>query len=121
MVMEMRLDTIYYNYIKKGIKLYETRIYDKKRREIKLLDVVKFIDRGSGKTFEAIITELSYFDNFKDAIEEVGVKKVLPNAKSLSEGVKLYNSFPHGDGETYKEAAKKYGVLRMKFSLKVGL
>jgi ASC-1-like (ASCH) protein len=114
--MEMNLDTIYFDYIKNGKKLYETRIYDKKRREIKLLDRVKFTDRGnSSRNFEAIITELAYFKNFKDAIESVGIKKVLPNAKSLEDGVKLYNKFPHGEGGTFKDAAKKYGVLRMKF------
>ena len=63
------------------------------------------------------ITELSYFDNFKDAIEEVGLKKVLPNASSLKEGVEIYHKIPSGEGGTYKEASKKYGVLRMKFNL----
>ena len=114
----MNLDTIYFDYIKNGKKLYETRVYDKKRREIKLLEEVTFIDRSDNtRTFKAIITELSYFKNFKEAIEEVGIKKVLPNAKSLDEGVKLYHQFPSGEGGTFKEAAKKYGVLRMKFVL----
>ena len=45
------------------------------------------------------------------------LKKILPNARSLKEGVKIYESFPHGEGGTYKDAAKKYGVLRMKFEL----
>lgn len=116
--MKMNLDTIYFDYIKNGKKLYETRVYDKKRREIKLLEEVTFIDRSDNtRTFKAIITELSYFKNFKEAIEEVGIKKVLPNAKSLDEGVKLYHQFPSGEGGTFKEAAKKYGVLRMKFVL----
>lgn len=116
--MKMNLDTIYFDYIKNGKKLYETRVYDKKRREIKLLEEVTFIDRSDNtRTFKAIIIELSYFKNFKEAIEEVGIKKVLPNAKSLDEGVKLYHQFPSGEGGTFKEAAKKYGVLRMKFVL----
>ena len=63
--------------------------------------------------FNAIITELSYYNNFKEAIEEVGVKKVLPNAKSLKDAVEIYNSFPG-----YKENSKKYGVLRVRFLLK---
>ena len=33
----IKLDTIYYDYIKNGKKLYETRIYDGKRKEYKLL------------------------------------------------------------------------------------
>lgn len=118
MGIQMDLDTIYFDYIKNGTKLYETRVFDKKRQEIRLLDNVKFIDKGDKRrSFNAIITELSYFPTFQEAIEEVGIKKVLPNAKSLKEGVEIYNNFPHGEGGTYEEAAKNYGVLRMKFKL----
>jgi ASC-1-like (ASCH) protein len=116
--MEMKLDTIYFDFIKNGEKIYETRVYDTKRREIKLLDRVKFVDRGNSKrSFDAVITELSYFNDFKQAIETVGIKKVLPNARTLKEGIELYHSFPHGEGGTFKDGAKKYGVLRMKFNL----
>lgn len=115
---EMKLDTIYFDYIKNGVKIYETRVYDKKRRELKILEKIKFIDRGDkNRTFEATIVELSYFKNFKEAIEEVGIKKVLPNAKSLAEGIKIYNSFPHGEGGTFKDGAKKYGVIRFKIEI----
>ena len=116
-MVEMKLDTIYFNYIKDGVKLYETRVYDKKRKNIKLLDMVEFKDRGSKRTFIAKITELSYFNNFKEAIEGAGLKKVLPNARSLKDGVKIYESLPHGEGGTFKAGAIKYGVLRMKFEL----
>ena len=111
--MRMNLDTIYFNLIKSGKKEYETRVYDEKRQKIKLLEEVIFTEKGNEKnSFKCIITELSYFKNFKDAIEEVGIRKVLPNAKSLKDGIKIYESFPN-----YKEGSKKYGVLRMKFLL----
>ena len=112
----MRLDTIYFNYIKNGIKLYETRVYDSKRQKLKLMEEITFLDRGSKRSFKAKIIELSWFSNFKDAITEVGIKKVLPNAKSLVDGIKIYENFPHDEG-TYKKGAKKYGVLRIKFQL----
>lgn len=116
--MQMNLDTIYFDYIKNGQKLYETRVYDIKRRNIKLLDKVKFIDRGNKRrTFSAIITELSYFDGFEEAITTVGVRKVLPNAGTVQKAVSIYHSFPHGEGGTFKEGAEKYGVLRMKFKI----
>ena len=114
--MEMKLDTIYFNYIKDCKKIYETRIYDHKRQQIKLKEIVTFKDRNSNKKFKAMITELSWFKNFRDAIKDVGLKKVLPNAHSLDDGVKLYEKFPHKEG-SYKKAAKKYGVLRMRFNL----
>ena len=114
---EMKLDSIYYRYIKEGVKLYETRVYDKKRQEIKLLDVITFRDRESNNSFKATITELSYFKSFKEAIESVGIKKVLPNARSLKEGIKIYEKFPHGEGGTFKDGASKYGVIRMRFKI----
>lgn len=114
--MSMNLDTIYFDLIKQRKKLYETRVYDEKRQKIKLKDIIEFKDRGSGRTFKAMITELSYFDNFKAAIEDCGVKKVMPNARSIENAVKLYEAFPHSTG-TFKTGAKKYGVLRMKFKL----
>ena len=110
----MNLDTIYFDYIKNGTKIYETRVYDEKRQKIQLLEEVTFLDRGSKRKFKAKITELAWFPNFKKAIEPVGVKKVLPNVRSLADGVKTYEAF---DGGNYKKNAKKFGVLRMKFEL----
>jgi len=110
--MEMNLDTIYFDYIRSGKKLYEIRIYDDKRKKIKLLDIITFRDRETKKTFSAKIIELSYFPDFKSAISEVGIKKVLPNARSLKEGIDTYLNFPQ-----YKEGSKKNGVLRMRFQL----
>ena len=112
----MHLDQIYFDYISEGKKIYETRVYDDKRRKIKLLDIVNFYDRGSERNFKAMIVELSYFDNFEEAITEVGIEKVLPNAETLEEGVKLYEGFSHSEGN-FKKGAKKFGVLRMKFQL----
>jgi ASC-1-like (ASCH) protein len=114
--MSMNLDTIYFDMIKQRKKLYETRVYDEKRQQIKLKDIIKFTDRGSNRTFVAMITELSYFTNFKDAIETVGLKKIMPNVRSVQDAVKIYENFPHSTG-TFKTGAKKYGVLRMKFTL----
>ena len=116
MPITMKLESIHYNNIKNKKKLYETRIYDEKRQTIKLLEEIQFVDRTTGNSFRARITELSYYKNFKEALQEVGMKKVLPNARSLKEAVKIYESFPHDSG-TYKTAAQKYGVLRMKFDL----
>ena len=114
MIFNMKLDTIYYNYIIDKKKLYETRVFDEKRKKFKLLDIIEFFDINSDRSFKARIVELSWYSNFRDAISDVGVKKVLPNAKSLEEGIKTYESFDNGN---YKKNSKKFGVLRMKFEL----
>ena len=82
------------------------------KQKINLLDIIEFSDRGSNRTFQAKITELSWYSNFRDAISDVGIKNVLPNAISLEDGITTYENFDDGN---YKKNAKKFGVLRMKF------
>ena len=113
----MELQPIYFNQIKDKKKLYETRIYDKKRQKIKLLDVVTFTNKETKQTFQAKIVELSHYKTFREALSSVGIKKVLPSSKSLEDGIKTYEAFPHKEYENYKKASKIYGVLRMKFEL----
>lgn len=102
----MHLDTLYFDHIFNGKKIYQ------KRQKIKLLDNIKCFDRSSTRVFNVRIIELSYFENFSDAIKEVGIEKILPDIKSLDEGIEIYKSFPN-----YSEGVKKYGALRMKFEL----
>lgn len=115
-MIPMKLDAIYYDLIKSGKKIYETRVYDPKRQKLKLLDTIEFSHRQTGHKMRAKIVELSWFPTFKNAITDCGLKKVMPNARSVEDAVKLYENFPHDEG-SYKLGAKKYGVLRIKFLL----
>ena len=115
-MIPMKLDSIYYELIKNKQKLYETRVLDPKRQKMKLLDVIEFTNRETGKKMNAKIVELSHFKTFELAIRDCGLKKVMPNARSVEDAVKLYEAFPHDEG-TYKKGAQKYGVLRIKFEL----
>ena len=115
-MIPMKLDSIYYDLIKNKQKLYETRVFDPKRQKMKLLDVIEFTNRETGKKMNAKIVELSHFKTFELAIRDCGLKKVMPNARSVEDAVKLYEAFPHDEG-TYKKGALKYGVLRIKFEL----
>ena len=113
----MKLDKLYYELIKSGQKIYETRVFDTKRQKLKLMDIIEFTNRETGSQFKAQITELSYFNDFESAIVDCGLKKVMPHLRSVVDAVKIYNNFPHETG-SYKKGAEKYGVLRIKFSLK---
>jgi len=115
-MIPMKLDSIYYELIKNKQKLYETRVFDPKRQKMRLLDVIEFTNRETGKKMNAKIVELSHFKTFELAIRDCGLKKVMPNARSVEDAVKLYEAFPHDEG-TYKKGALKYGVLRIKFEL----
>lgn len=115
-MIPMKLDSIYYELIKNKQKLYETRVFDPKRQKMRLLDVIEFTNRETSKKMNAKIVELSHFKTFELAIRDCGLKKVMPNARSVEDAVKLYEAFPHDEG-TYKKGALKYGVLRIKFEL----
>lgn len=115
-MIPMKLDSIYYELIKNKQKLFETRVFDPKRQKMKLLDVIEFTNRDTKQKMTAKIVELAHFKNFNDAIRDCGLKKVMPNTRSVDDAVKLYEAFPHDEG-SYKKGAQKYGVLRIKFEL----
>jgi len=114
--MKLYLDTLYFDYVIIGIQKYEIFIYDKKNQSIKLLDNIEIIDKGSNRKFNGIVTELSYHKYITNAIEEVGFEKVLPNAISLIEAVKLYGDLSYGK-KKYRDVEEEYGVLRIKFQI----
>ena len=63
---DMKLDTIYFDYILNKKKKYmKQELMKKKRQKIHLLDTVTFKDRESKRTFKAVITELKLFCRFQ--------------------------------------------------------
>jgi len=95
-----------------GKKIYETRVNDEKRQLIKLGDMIEFTHQTENRqSYSIVVIGIDYFNSFKDAIRTSGIKKVLPNVSTVEEGVKLYEAFPHKTG-TFKDGAKKYGVVR---------
>jgi ASC-1-like (ASCH) protein len=115
-MIPMKLDSIYFDLIKSGKKIYETRVFDTKRQKLKLLDVIEFTHRETKEKMKGKILELAWFPDFREAISSAGLKKVMPNARSIDDAVNLYEKFPHDEG-SYQKGAKKFGVLRIKFML----
>ena len=117
-VHESILESPYYEYIRQGTKIYETRIYDDKRRKMKVGDIWKFKHISDEKLpcLETSIKEIKLYNSFKDAIEDTGISQLLPHISSVEEGINIYENFDNGN---YKENAKKYGVVRFKIKLNV--
>lgn len=108
----MNLDELYFNAIKRGVKKYEIRVYDKKRKQLKELENIKLINRSNGRCLNICIEEIIWFKDFKSALSSTDIFNILPNVASVNEGVKLYEKF-----KGYKENSKKYGVVRIKLKL----
>lgn len=54
------------------------------------------------------ITNILIFKSFEDAINSIGYKNLLPNAKSNEDAINIYNAFDNGN---YEKNAKIYGVV----------
>jgi ASC-1-like (ASCH) protein len=62
------------------------------------------------------IVDIKTYVTFEEAINDTDLSKLLPDIESIKEAIKIYEGFPHDEG-TYKEGAKKYGVVRFKLDL----
>ena len=111
-----KLQEPYYTYIRDGIKIYEMRVNDEKRKKMKIGDIWKFKNANNEKLpeYNTKIINKKIYKSFEEAIKKKGYKKLLPNSKSIKEAIKTYNAFDNG---MYEVDAKKYGVVC--FRLKV--
>lgn len=116
-IYESKLKDPYFEYVKSGVKTYEVRVNDEKRKKMKVGDIWIFYHNDKQLLpIETYITQITTYKTFKEAIEDTGVEKLLPNVKDINEGIKTYEAFPHDEG-TYKEGAEKYGVVRFKLEI----
>ena len=115
-IFSSKLQEPYYTYIKNGIKIYELRVNDEKRKKMKIGDIWKFKNANNENLpeYNTKIIDKKIYKSFEEAIKKKGYKKLLPNSKSISEAIKTYNAFDNG---LYEIDAKKYGVVC--FKLKV--
>ena len=68
----MRLQPEIYDSFINGTKRIEIRLLDEKRKQIKVGDTIKIMKRPDFKeTFDAIVEELLFFDNFDELFESV--------------------------------------------------
>ena len=115
-IFSSKLQEPYYTYIKDGIKIYELRVNDEKRKKMKIGNIWKFKNANNENLpeYNTMITDKKIYKSFEEAIEKTSYKKLLPNSKSIKEAIKTYNAFDNG---MYELDAKKYGVVC--FKLKV--
>lgn len=102
----MKLSEPWYTYVRDGKKNIEGRIYDDKRKLLKIGDKIIFTDENNDNEIETEITNLKIFENFNSAIRYAKLKNILPGINTYKEGIKLYNSIPG-----YTEGSKEFGVI----------
>lgn len=66
MLHQMKLSEGPFNSIKAGTKTIEMRLYDEKRRQVKVGDNIEFTNRATGETVVAEVLGLHIFNSFEE-------------------------------------------------------
>lgn len=66
MLQQMRLHPEPFNKIKNGTKTIEMRLYDEKRRQLQLGDIIEFENRETGEKLGAQIVNFHRFASFAE-------------------------------------------------------
>jgi ASC-1-like (ASCH) protein len=107
----LKLATVPFESIKSGNKIIESRLYDEKRREIELGDVIEFTNRETGETLLTKVVGLHRFQTFEDMFERMESNKFGGESKEW-----LLNQI----SEFYPlEEQKQFGVIGIELSLKI--
>lgn len=109
-VHTMQLQDEYYKEICNGNKRYEARLYDEKRKSLRLLDVIQFTNVDTSETMSANIVELSHFKTFRDGLSAKDFAFVVPGVGTIDDAEQVYKSI-YGDKE------QENGVIFIKLQL----
>lgn len=109
----MKLQPKYFNYMKNGTKRIEIRLYDEKRKELKIGDEIIFQKEPTlNEEIQAIIVDLIIKKSFKDIMQELDVSEYSDKSESEEELLKDLRKYYSNEKE------EKYGVVGIKVEIK---
>ena len=106
------LDADVFEVVKNGSKKVEVRVYDEKRRKMKIGDELIFLKRPLEK--EKIVTKivgLKIYNNFIELVKDYEMKELYLSEFSKEDFVKLLERFYS------EEEQEKYGVVAIEFEV----
>ena len=109
---EFRLDEDIFEVVKNGTKRVEVRLFDNKRRKMKVGDELVFFKRPLEE--EKIVTKiigLKTFKNFNELVKEYDVSRLYLDTFTKEQFIKLLERF-----YSYEEQ-EKYGVVAIEFEV----
>ena len=109
----MKLQPKYYNYILYGTKRIEIRLFDEKRKNIKIGDTIKFFKEPDlDLFFEAKVTGLLMYNSFSDMFKDYDISLLADKSMTKDELINVLENF------YTKEKQDQYGVLGIRIELK---
>lgn len=112
MLHQMKLREEPFNLIKNGVKILELRLYDEKRKNIKIRDITEFSKLPDlVEKLKVEVIDLLVYKTFADLIENVSARD-LGYVESDKENLKvdMYKIYT-------REEEEKYGVLGIRIRL----
>ena len=110
--MIIHLDEDIFNVVKNGTKTVEVRLYDEKRKNIKVGDKLTFLKRPLDlETIDVVVTKLELFDSFNSLVDKYDMKDIYLENASREDYLKLMERFYS------KEDEMKYGVLAISYEV----
>ena len=111
MLYEMNLNGKAFINIKNGIKKFELRLYDEKRKKISLNDIIEFHNLDQmDETIKVKVIGLLRYNTFRDLFNDIDYNLCGP-ATSLEEKLKRVHTFYTEDQENQN------GILAIKIEL----
>ena len=109
---EMKLQPEYYNFILNGTKRIEIRLFDEKRQQIKIGDIIKFLKEPDlNESFNAKVTGLLRYNSFEDMVKDFDISILSDKSMTKDELIGVLEQF------YTKEKQEQYGVLGIKIEL----
>lgn len=110
-IHNMKLQNEYYNYMLKGTKKIELRLYDEKRSQISLNDIIIFTNELTKESFKTKVQAIYLYNNFTNLINDFDISLLSSSTKTKEELLTTLNTF-------YTSAdQEKYGVVGIKIEL----
>ena len=109
---EMKLQLEYYNFILNGTKRIEIRLYDEKRQQIKIGDIIKFLKEPElNDSFNAKVVGLLRYNSFEEMFKDFDISILSDESMTKDELISVLEQF------YTKEKQEKYGVLGIRIEL----
>lgn len=108
----MKLQSKYYNYIKSGTKRIELRLYDEKRKNINIGDIITFYKEPElVESFDSKVIGLLRYNSFSDLFKDFDIELLADKSMSKEELLNTLERFYTVDMQ------KKYGILGIRIEL----
>ena len=109
---EMKLQQKYYDFIKRGTKRIEIRLFDEKRQKIKIGDTIKFLkEDNQDESFEVKVIGLLRYNSFEDMFKDFDISVLSDKSMTKDELISALKKF------YTKEKQEQYGVLGIRIEL----